>query len=281
MITTLHVTQTAVAVNLTRRQLLLFALMRVIVICEWDGPKAFIVIVYLGRSGWKSHTSHRNGSRPRMGSSACWPSSPLWSLCYQRELPRHLSANSADTEHLHNICTASVQRQRRWADVVHLLHKCCVFAVKVVLQVKWNSDAVFRVKCYQLSYTTLKKTLISPCKENWKKQLIWKAVAKIDSYCKGQQQWPLTFQVSSYCCLPFSRHYTRQSKLSSWSVNMPIMENIRTRAIVLPCKVKMQKQFTWKVRSYCCYCSLYKTIETKTALLSADRVDGEWSTDDR
>ena len=33
-----------------------------------------------------------------------------------------------NTTHLHNICTMLVQRRRRWADVVQMLYKCCVFA---------------------------------------------------------------------------------------------------------------------------------------------------------
>ena len=32
-----------------------------------------------------------------------------------------------NTKHLHNICTTSAQRLRRWADVVQILYECFVF----------------------------------------------------------------------------------------------------------------------------------------------------------
>ena len=34
----------------------------------------------------------------------------------------------ANTKHLHNICTMSAQRLRRWSNIVQLLYKCFVFA---------------------------------------------------------------------------------------------------------------------------------------------------------
>ena len=34
---------------------------------------------------------------------------------------------SINTKHLYNICTTSVQRLRRWSNIVHILYKCFVF----------------------------------------------------------------------------------------------------------------------------------------------------------
>ena len=38
----------------------------------------------------------------------------------------------ANTKHLYDICIMLVQRRRRWGDVVQMLHKCFVFAGKVL-----------------------------------------------------------------------------------------------------------------------------------------------------
>ena len=65
-----------------------------------------------------------------------------WSgwLCHARDpftkcltLDGHLAGpcyqpSTANTKHLNNICTKSVQRRRRWVDVVQMLYKCFVFS---------------------------------------------------------------------------------------------------------------------------------------------------------
>ena len=37
------------------------------------------------------------------------------------------------TKHLYNICTMSVQRLRRWSNIVQMLYKCFVFTVVMAL----------------------------------------------------------------------------------------------------------------------------------------------------
>ena len=39
----------------------------------------------------------------------------------------------ANTKHLHNICTTSAQRLRRWSHIVQMLYKCFVFTVWIML----------------------------------------------------------------------------------------------------------------------------------------------------
>ena len=39
----------------------------------------------------------------------------------------HTDCSPANTKHLYNICTTSVQRLRRWTNIVQLLYKCLVF----------------------------------------------------------------------------------------------------------------------------------------------------------
>ena len=38
-----------------------------------------------------------------------------------------MNENPANTKYLHNICTTSAQRLRRWANIVQMLYKCFVF----------------------------------------------------------------------------------------------------------------------------------------------------------
>ena len=47
--------------------------------------------------------------------------------------PSRQSAYPANTKHLYNIFTMLAQRRRRWANVVEMLYKCCVFAGYVPL----------------------------------------------------------------------------------------------------------------------------------------------------
>ena len=44
------------------------------------------------------------------------------------ELTTSVNPITVNTKHLYNTCTMFVQRRRRWADVVHMLYKCFVFA---------------------------------------------------------------------------------------------------------------------------------------------------------
>ena len=44
------------------------------------------------------------------------------------ELQEVSRTSPVNAKHLYNICTMSDQRRSRWADVVHMLYKCFVFA---------------------------------------------------------------------------------------------------------------------------------------------------------
>ena len=46
--------------------------------------------------------------------------------------------NPANTKHLHNICTTSAQRLRRWSNIVQMLYKCFVFAGKMIQSTSVN-----------------------------------------------------------------------------------------------------------------------------------------------
>ena len=63
----------------------------------------------------------------------------------------HIPAN---TKHLYNICTTSVQRLRRWSDIVNMLYKCFVFAGMTYIWVSRNpatsSETRFCCSLWQL-----------------------------------------------------------------------------------------------------------------------------------
>ena len=67
----------------------------------------------------------------------CWPSPRPTSHTYRNihlalgERVCWLGCNPANTKHLYNICTTSVQHRRRWANIVQVLYKSFVFAGKI------------------------------------------------------------------------------------------------------------------------------------------------------
>ena len=50
---------------------------------------------------------------------------------------------SANTKHLHNICPTSLQRRRRWSNILQMLHKCFVFTGTRSITLKTPKNPMF------------------------------------------------------------------------------------------------------------------------------------------